>query len=239
MKILVIPDIHGSTHWKKNYLENREKADACVFLGDYFDSFNESEKGISAALNMRDIFKTCSENDFILLGNHDAAYCGFAMGSPHVSGHQYGMQCYCEVLLENWERIKAGVKLGGWVFSHAGFSSVWLERSAFLLSFRGIKEFPKDGIDFANWLIENKDIRLLNYDDQDYSGFGNSPTQGPLWIRPDALLDSMLYDKQVVGHTESAMLVQRKGKKLVIVDSPEHSSFFILDTEKEYIFKEV
>lgn len=246
MKILVIPDIHGSTYWKKNYLENRDKADAAVFLGDYVDSFNLIEKGENAAKNLEDIFRTTKDdkNCHILLGNHDAAYCLFAKGDPRVSGHQQYMETrYNNIFEENADRIKIAVELDGWVLSHAGISKSWYEDYCkyYYENFFG-KEAPESPVGACNEMWRMKNLSLLDYNDNDWSGYGNSKWQTPLWIRPTALIGDMCYPKQIVGHTEikdSKPLFCKNGEsRLVIVDSQRHDTFLLFDTEKEYEYIE-
>lgn len=38
-----------------------------------------------------------------------------------------------------------------------------------------------------------------------FSGSGDEITQGPLWIRPESLLQDAYFQKQVVGHTEMCL----------------------------------
>lgn len=246
MKILVIPDIHGSTHWKRNYLGNRDKADAAVFLGDYVDSFSPDEKGENAAKNLEDIFKTTRDDKdcHILLGNHDAAYCLFAKGDPRVSGHQQYMEMrYDSIFKKNADRIEIAVEIGGWVFSHAGISKSWYEEYCkyyYENFFR--REVPESPIEACNEMWRMKNLSLLDYNDSDWSGYGNSKWQTPLWIRPSALLDDMYYPKQAVGHTESRggkpLFLKNGENRLVVVDSERHDTFLLLDTDVEYEYKE-
>lgn len=246
MKILVIPDIHGSMHWKKNYLENRDKADAAVFLGDYVDSFNLIERGENAAENLEDIFETTKDDKdcHILLGNHDTAYCLFAKGDPRVSGHQQHMEIrYDDIFRKNTDRIEIAVEIGGWVFSHAGISKSWYEEYCkYYYETLFKKEAPESPIDACNEMWRMRNLSLLVYNDNDWSGYGNSRQQTPLWIRPSALLGDMYYSRQVVGHTESRNgkpLFTKSGEnRLVVVDSERHDTFLLFDTGNEYEYKE-
>jgi len=43
MKTITIGDLHGKDYWKNIDIE---KYDKVIFLGDYVDSFNESNDGI-------------------------------------------------------------------------------------------------------------------------------------------------------------------------------------------------
>ena len=83
MKILVIPDVHGSHEWEKVKSIPKTDYDKVVFLGDYFDSGIYSEK-IKAFVsnnnwpdqgeNFRNICNWVREKPDtrkICLGNHD------------------------------------------------------------------------------------------------------------------------------------------------------------------------
>ena len=70
MKIKVIGDIHGKDTWKK--YNNFNDCDIIVFLGDYVDSFYESNETIYNNLEEIIQFKKDNKNKVILLlGNHD------------------------------------------------------------------------------------------------------------------------------------------------------------------------
>lgn len=73
-----------------------------------------------------------------------------------------------------------------------------------------------------------------------FSGSGDEPSQFCLWIRPDSLLDDAYYKRQVVGHTElciyDKIYLQQGENKVIIVDSPNHEVYDVLDTRREYMF---
>lgn len=246
MKVLIIPDIHGSNHWKKNFLDNIDKVDKCVFLGDYVDSFNNKEKGETAVKNFEDILNTTEQYKGkvnLLLGNHDISYIYQYHGDPHVSGHQSEMtKEYNNMFVENADRIQIAAKYDDWVFSHAGFTNTWYKyvKSGYdIICKRDEKKVPDNPIDLVNWMWKtDKDIRMLNFSHIGLDPYGDDVNQGPLWIRPTSLLYDPYYTKQVVGHTEvfnPPKVLRSKGNTLIVVDSQEHNSYLILDTEKEYI----
>lgn len=242
-KILIIPDIHGSKYWKKNFLKNVDKVDKVVFLGDYVDSFDKKEKGENAALNFEDLIKTTDpykENVFLLAGNHDVAYIYQYHGDPHVSGHQYEMdKRYNDMFIQNENRLQIAVKIDNWVFSHAGFSKTWFENTKIgydIIFQRENIELPNDPVDFVNWMWrDDKDIRMLNFSDYCWNPTGDSQTSPCTWIRPRSLLLDMYYPNQIVGHTEvktdKPLWIKNKEENLIIVDSPDHDKYLILNTE--------
>ena len=255
MKILVIPDVHGCNAWENNVKNNIDNVDKVVFLGDYFDSFNKEEKGLAALDNFNNIIELKKNNKDkvdILLGNHDVENY---LAGTRCSGYQESMYFqYNEVLLKNLDLFDIGVTYDGWTFSHAGYSSSWVAWVIECLKFN----YPNlldicyengelSPVSFSNKLLHNTDYRLLVYSYLDISGYGDNKFQTPLWIRPEALIKNMFYEKQVVGHTESLIKDPRfytakqdwygedpkwEYNKLIVLDSPGHDQYFILDTER-------
>lgn len=76
-----------------------------------------------------------------------------------------------------------------------------------------------------------------------FSGAGDEIMQGPLWIRPDSLLDDAFYKNQVVGHTEiciyDEVFLKRGENRAVFIDSPLHKILGIFDTQKPHTFLSV
>lgn len=251
MKVLVIPDVHGSPHWKKNVEENFDKVDKVVFLGDYYDSFNEEERGLTADTNLKEIIDLKKQNPEkveILLGNHDLDnYLLYGK----CSGFQMAMApTYYQTLFDNLELFKIAVEIDGWVFSHAGFSIDWVKDTKFLLESRYKDSFNilEDPVTVVNNLLHNKYYKIFTYWEYDFSGYGDSNHQGPLWIRPPSLLSRSYFQKQVIGHTETTeekpmFLKRRQAWKddevkwdynyLLLLDSPSHAQCCILDTQKD------
>lgn len=236
MKIMIIPDIHGN--WKNTIqyiIENKNQVDKIVTLGDYFDDFDEKLNGkimIDGFNTLMKLKKAENEKFEILLGNHCLSY----ISNPNVSGHHYQYaSAYKNIIMNNIDYIDIITKINDWYFSHAGVSKTWYE-----------------------WFINNERIQKLNIEINDHvkiintafhSGFfgffdynrlgkdlgdGDSEIQGPLWIRPNSLIKSSLFDKQIVGHTElckgKPLTVElNDGKKIMFTDSPTHDGYFIME----------
>lgn len=246
MKILIIPDIHGEKHWKKNFLENIDKVDKCIFLGDYVDNFNEDCKGENAALNFEDVIKTTEpykSKTKILLGNHDLSYIYQMSGSPYVSGHQNSMTYrYNDMFINNIDRLDIAVKYDNWVFSHAGFSKNWYKYTKLgydIIFKRHDEKVPAGPIKLTNWMLhKDKNLGMLNFSDNGWDPSGNNICQGPLWIRIPALFSDMYYKFQFVGHSEickeeKPVLITNENytKSIICLDSNKHNLYFILDTK--------
>ena len=134
------------------------------------------------------------------------------------------------------------------VFSHAGFSRTWVKS---ILDVFGILE-NHWSVSFLNeqWHMislnpysESFNARFEEILDWYgfFSGSGNEITQGPLWIRPEALLKDAFYETQIVGHTELCLgdyvflsekdiNINRKNN-LIVADSNNHLIFDVIDTE--------
>ena len=73
--MLVIPDIHGRSFWKKVVEEHFNEASKIIFLGDYLDPYIgwEDITRKQAIANFDEIIKFKSDNNdkvVLLLGNH-------------------------------------------------------------------------------------------------------------------------------------------------------------------------
>lgn len=123
MKVLVVPDVHGSHKWEAAKTKINE-VDFIVFLGDYFDSFNN--KWPDQGENFKAIcdFKRKYPNKvFILAGNHDFSYISGSHGGKNCSGHQFDKDTEIRaMLITNKDIIDLAFECDGWIFSHAGFS---------------------------------------------------------------------------------------------------------------------
>lgn len=76
-KILIIPDVHGRTFWKYA-IDNIDKYDKVIFLGDYLDPYFWEVISFDFAIsNFKEIIKFKRDNmDKVILlkGNHDWHY---------------------------------------------------------------------------------------------------------------------------------------------------------------------
>ncbi len=89
MKVLVIPDVHGSHEWEAARRSGPADYDYVVFLGDYFDSWENEWP--DQGENFRKIcafVREDTEHRKLLLGNHDWSYLSRTKYGSGVSGHQ-------------------------------------------------------------------------------------------------------------------------------------------------------
>jgi predicted phosphodiesterase len=192
-KVIVLGDIHGRDIWKK-IIENESDFDLVIFVGDYFDSFDIDI--MTQIHNFRDIIAFRNENPgkvITLLGNHDFHYTSGCIGS--YSGFDYNI--FYNMRLEIDTLIKDGTlliahQIGNYLFTHAGVTKTFCE---------------ENGIDTDN-LVESLNEYLIfkpntfNFKSgKNRSAYGDDITQGPLWVRPNSLLDDGLNYIHVIGHT--------------------------------------
>ena len=195
------------------------------------------------------------------IGNHDWSYLSATREGMYVSGHQSEHGREISAILNAYKDvILIAAEIDGWVFSHAGFTKTWINSMKHQLHIMKDKWPEEDdgksiiwdesvyNINFLNSVLKSvthipgDPDTSLGFDELlDWHGYmsssGNEICQGPLWIRPEALLRDAAYPKQVVGHTELCMgepvFLEGKEGKVIIVDSREHDLLYVLDTEKD------
>lgn len=248
MKILVIPDIHGNWEEVIPKINNYDLSDIdkVVVLGDYVDDFTEALNGkimIEGFTKLCNLKRKNPDKFIILMGNHDLSY----LSSQRCSGYHWQYDAdYRKMFLSNIDIVDIACKLDDWVFSHAGLTKSWVEKWV-------PEELPeetfykaitkeewlnaKDEIGRANLLLHAGQFDVFGYDNcsngTDFWGTGDEITQGPVWVRPTALMKDPAFPNQIVGHTEateSPLLVKNSKLKLIITDSREHNKFYLLDT---------
>lgn len=123
MKILIVPDVHGFHKWEVAKTKITE-VDYIVFLGDYFDSFNNRWPDQGENFKAICDFKRKNPDKVkLLIGNHDFSYLSGSRDGSNCSGHQYDKASTIRALLTaNKDILDLAFECDGWVFSHAGFS---------------------------------------------------------------------------------------------------------------------
>lgn len=252
MKLVAIGDIHGRDIWKQ-IIAKEQDADEFVFVGDYFDSF--TVKGPDQINNFLDIieFKKQSKVPItLIIGNHDHHYYP-GIDDSGTSGYQTLLAPSIKyVVNENKQYLQAAYQSDEFVFTHAGLSSEWLDDT--------IEDWNADNVvDKVNELFQYQPGKIAyrsykQVGDQVYGaqGYGNEAFQGPIWIRPSALMNAnkkTLRKKiiQVVGHTPQDNIdIEGKstGGRYYFIDTLEYNqgqylivkdgvvSLGILDNEK-------
>ena len=206
MKLVAIGDIHGRDYWKQ-IIEQEQDADVFVFVGDYFDSF--TIKGSDQINNFLDIveFKKQSKVPVILLiGNHDYHYYP-GIEDSGTSGYQTLMAPSIKhVVSDNKQYLQAAYQVGEFVFTHAGLSSEWLDDIVNGWSVDSLDATINDLFRFQPNKLAYRSYKQVGSTIYGVGGYGSETFQGPLWIRPKALMaaNKKTLRKQiiqVVGHT--------------------------------------
>lgn len=121
MKTLVIADLHNKVHWVERCIK-AENPDLTVFLGDYFDSFDETHE--SAAHTAEWLKQSLDKPQRVhLMGNHDMPY-RFPLNMNLLCPGFTHEKCLLinDILghYASWEKIKSFQFVNGWLLSHAG-----------------------------------------------------------------------------------------------------------------------
>lgn len=243
MKKLVIGDIHGRTVWKE--IIEKESPDQVIFLGDYVsthDRVTEEEQ----IKNLEEILTYKEENPdkvVLLRGNHCIQHLGYywarCSGLFQKVLHYMSEPENKERFLKNtqWIYVDEDLKV---IFSHAGVSTVWLEKSVepYLVSKIG-PQYDDGTIDMENLLNLVNSIEPCEFfgftPDNFFDMCGTSKTQPPVWIRPEVLCmcNVVGYD-QVVGHTPirkiAKVVESTKGKQTIwLCDSLGYGNYLIIE----------
>lgn len=204
MKRLILGDMHGNFEVVKQIYE-REQPYEVIMLGDYFDAFDFSDAEILHAFNnlvlLREYHLSLNKGNFImLLGNHELHYL---IPTAEYTGYRHSYAAIAHIKLQECldnkilKYIHIDNKLKT-IYSHAGLSNDWITKR--------IKQ-NKD-----TFPIECINELHLNYFDINHlsgvNGYGDTPTQSPLWIRPKSLMLNSYSPNdicwvQVYGHTHN------------------------------------
>jgi predicted phosphodiesterase len=195
MKTLIIPDIHQRHSLARSIFERYvNEVDRVVFLGDFFDSFNET------------MYDVCMTAEFVrevihhpkvvcLYGNHDISY-RYNNNESYCPGYKKEKSYSINDILKfsEWSKFKYHHVEDGVVYSHAGFTKKLLLKHEINYDNQNLEEisektdecYRRNEPDFYTW-VDNK--RGGHFD------FG-----GILWGDWEylSLVENL---NQVVGHT--------------------------------------
>jgi predicted phosphodiesterase len=238
MKTVIIGDTHGRSTWKE--IVAQEQADRVIFIGDYFDSFDIDP--VVQQYNFKEIieFKEKDECEVILLiGNHDFHYYP---GGETYSGYRAGAAPINRQLLkDNEHHLQMCYQLDNILFTHAGIGHNWLTHQNKYEP--GVD--PGTIADFVNAIWKHQPNRFMFCGIDQY---GNTKTQTPIWIRPQALLagnkDTFLKEEyiQVVGHTQVKKIdIEGKatGGRYYFIDILDDLSQFLIYEDGKFKVGEV
>lgn len=226
-KILVLGDTHGRPFWKE--IIEKENPDKIIFLGDYVST----HEGISAEQQLSNLEEilTYKENNpdkvILLRGNHDTQHLGYYWAEcSGWDGQVWGVMSQSEfkerfLKLTQWVYIDEELET---IFSHAGVSDVWMKNSE---------------IDSVHDINSLEPLELFGFTPNYYGDcYGDSETQPPLWIRPQALCKCNVKGwDQVVGHTPVRTIINvgksAKGKQNIwLCDALGVKQYLVIDNNE-------
>lgn len=154
MKIIVVPDVHGRTFWRKT-IELIDEVDKVIFLGDYLDPYPDID-GIfphEALKEFKDILEfkeSYPDKVILLLGNHDVGYFPEMLDSYACRRWEKSKEEISNLFMDNLDLFQLVHIEEDCVFSHAGVQQGWID-------------FIKDDKFLENWKINNKEFfKTLN-----------------------------------------------------------------------------
>ena len=165
--ILVIPDIHGRTFWKKDlekFPKDKYPELDIVFLGDYVDPYDfEGITRLDAINNFKEIIDIAKTDNRIhlLIGNHDMHYWYDSYYKSRVDKQNYNK--IKDMFLQNFTlfNIAFDKKINNefFLFTHAGVNKPWLEHLHFIGDYSFKSNFGKVTEDQKEYFTFLKNIR--------------------------------------------------------------------------------
>lgn len=162
-----MPDIHGAWSQALSFIKaNKDSVDKVVTLGDYVDDWDDNLNGKpmqEGFLQLIEMARAEPEKFCICLGNHDHSY----ISDQSCSGHHYEYEeMYTEMFMNNLDIIHPAVLLDGVLFSHAGVSQHWYNRTVGWFNDRHkMDKVPKKLIDeYEKWKYNYNHINEVYFD---------------------------------------------------------------------------
>jgi hypothetical protein len=206
----VIGDIHGRDFWK-GVLENPNFTDVYC-TGDYWDSYEEPYR--VQRRNFIELIEAAKKGRLHLcIGNHDLHY--IAEGERYSGFQDNHCGAIRPLILGALPWLKVAYQADGWIISHAGFSKTFMRETG-CTSLEAVQE------------KFNHNFHFLGFDRRCEDPYGNDSSQGPLWIRPPALVPEPFFDRQIIGHTptEHITTLQTGKGQVILVDTEDKREVF-------------
>lgn len=198
-KLIAIGDLHGRSCWQHLAFD---RYDVIIFLGDYVDSAQYSDRQILKNFETVVAFKKSLPHKVILLlGNHDIQYLHFP--KYPCSGFNPGLQeTLTRIFTENKNLFQVAYQIKSHLFSHAGLSQPWYEKFISLVP-DPVQKKPggHDTLSHTLNAVERSDHRDVLHQVGVRRG-GSEGFGGLTWADKEELWNYPLEGyHQVVGHT--------------------------------------
>ena len=216
MRTLIIPDIHNKFELAELIIEE-ENPDNVVFLGDYFDSFDDClEIAHKTATWLKESLE--KPNRIHLLGNHDLSY----------KDTRFACSGFTEEKLMALKQVKIDLSklyhycwVGQWLCTHAGLSNEFYEQFAMKSSVN----------EFLQKFSQDEKLQEKLYDCSPYRG-GTDKFSGIVWCDYSEFVD-IPNTKQIFGHTRGLL---RETENHICLDTGLHN-YAIHEDDKITIHK--
>lgn len=225
MKTVAIGDVHGTRYWEE-VVQQESDADTFVFVGDYFDSFDipyrEQVSNFRGIMSFKQLEEDAGKKVVTLIGNHDYHYLPY-INETNTSGFQHSKAILLKELLSEYiDGLDMCYCVDGLLFSHAGVSEEFLNRHYGIGNWSAA-QIQRDVTNLFNYKpqtfsFSNEAMKLSQYPDPS----GNDTWQGPLWIRPRALMEANEGGNleqqyiQIFGHTAHTEDIDVSGRYINI-----------------------
>jgi hypothetical protein len=152
-----------------------------------------------------------------------------------------------QLIGENRQHLEVAYRMDEFVFSHAGISSEWLDDFIPSWKLDTMVDQINETFKYTPANLCYRSYKITDADNGQWigsGGYGNETYQGPMWIRPKALMEAnkkTLRKKiiQVVGHTYQNE-IDKQGKatggRYYFVDVQETSQEYMIITDGQISF---
>lgn len=217
-KVLIIPDIHHQYKIAEDIIK-RNKPAYTIFLGDYFDDFNDDDVSITKN-TAQWLEKSLQDKTRIhLVGNHDIQYIS-KNPTLKCSGFTRIKQSIIDQSNIDWSKLVMYCWIdSSWLCTHAGLSY------DFLLDIKNdnddnAKKILNYSWDDKNMLKLTKEFNHRFFDISQQRG-GTADVGGPLWCDYSEFV-SIPNVKQIFGHTPDS--------EIRYVNNGDDSEYYCIDT---------
>lgn len=202
-KLLIIPDIHNNYTMAEKIISH-ENPDKVIFLGDYFDDYNDTVK--DAVNTSKWLINSLHQpNRVHLIGNHDLSYMTYNKDLK-CSGYNEDKHEAIRDIGIPWGSLRLFCWVDDWLCTHAGMSDTFY------------LEQRETGTTSVQSVLELSRYDLLNIDDESsphpffqvgLSRGGAESVGGILWCHYSEFVD-IPGVRQIFGHTRDRMVRHKK-----------------------------